>query len=106
MAIINIDGREMEFAANAATPIRFKQIFKTDLMRMFQDTENADHYEAVTQLAYIMNAQAEGKGFSGKSFDDYCTWLEGFTPMAFLNVAEEIVAVWTESETTTSTPKK
>ena len=106
MAIINIDGREMEFAANAATPIRFKQIFKTDLMRMFQDTESVEYYEAVTQLAYVMNAQAEKNGFNGKSFDDYCTWLEGFTPMAFLNVAEEIVNVWAESETTTSTPKK
>ncbi len=106
MAIINIDGKEMEFAANAATPIRFKQIFKTDLMRMFQDTESVEYYEAVTQLAYVMNAQAEKNGFNGKSFDDYCTWLEGFTPMAFINVAEEIVSVWTDSEATTSTPKK
>ena len=106
MAIITIDGREMEFAANAATPIRFKQIFKTDLMRMFQDTESVEYYEAVTQLAYVMNAQAEKNGFNGKSFDDYCTWLEGFTPMAFINVAEEIVSVWTDSEATTSTPKK
>ena len=103
---IKIDGNDMEFAANAATPIRFKQVFHGDLMRIAQDTEHADYYEMVTQLAYILNRQGEQKGFSDASVEDYCEWLEGFSPMAFVEVADEIVSVWTDSQKGTSKAKK
>ena len=100
-----IDGTEMEFAANAATPIRFKQIFGEDLMRMTQG-DDADYYGTVTKLAYVMNAQAVGKGYKNMSFDAFAEWLEGFSSMAFMDVADELVNIWTGSEETTSTPKK
>ena len=106
MAKITIDGRELEFVANAATPIRYKQVFHGDLMRIAQDTEHADYYEMVTQLAYILNRQGEGKGFSGASVDDFCDWLDGFSSMAFVEAADDIVSVWTDSQKTKSTPKK
>lgn len=100
-----IDGNEMEFAANAATPIRFKQIFGEDLMRMTQG-DDADYYGTVTKLAYVMHAQAVGEGYKNMSFEAFAEWLEGFTSMAFMDVADELVNIWTGSEETTSTPKK
>lgn len=103
---ILIDGCEMEFAANAATPIRYKQVFNEDLLKVAQELENADYYGVVTKLAYIMHAQADGKGYKGMSFDAFADWLEGFSSMAFMNVAEDIINLWTESEETKSRPKK
>ena len=101
---ITIDGHEMEFAANAATPIRFKQIFGEDIMKIAQD-EN-EYYGTVTKLAYIMHAQAEGKGYKSMSFDAFAEWLEGFSAMAFINHADEIIGIWANSEETKSRPKK
>ena len=106
MAIVKVDGKELEFAANAATPIRYKQIFKSDLMKEFEDPEKMEYYSVVTQLAYVMNRQATKKGFSNASFEDFVNWLSGFSPLAFTDAVEEILAVYTGSEETTSEPKK
>lgn len=106
MAKIVIDGIEMEFSANAATPIRYKQIFGRDLLREAQDTENSDYYEMITQLAYVLNRQGNKIGFKDTTFGDYVEWLEKFSPMAFIDVADDIIGVWTDSEKTNSKPKK
>ena len=106
MKVINIDGKELEFAANAATPIRYKQVFHEDMLSAAQDTDNPDYYGFIVKLAYVLNAQAEGKGFAKKNFDNFCEWLEGFSSMAFLDVADDIVTEWTASEQTTSASKK
>lgn len=106
MAIVKVDGKELAMAANAATPIRYKQIFHEDLMRQFEDAEHMDYYSVVTQLAYIMHTQAEKKGFAAASFDNFVTWLSGFPPLAFTDAAEDIVAVYTGTEETSAEPKK
>ena len=103
---VTIDGKEIEFSANAATPFRYKQIFQKDLLQILGNEERAQQegVEAVTQLAYIMAKQAEKADMAKLSMDDFITWLEGFSAMAFVEKAEEILNVYMDSTTTTATP--
>lgn len=105
---IQIDGRDMELSANAATPFRFRQVFHKDLLAVFANEEKAEAegLEVVAELAYIMNKQAEKADMTKLSFDDFIEWLEGFGPMAFVEASEDIVGVYTESSTSMSTPKE
>ena len=103
---IKVDGNEMEFAANAATPFRFKQVFKKDLLAIFADEAKAqtEGIEAVSELAFIMNKQAEKADMNRLTYEEFITWLEGFEPMAFVNASEEIITAYTDSTVSTSTP--
>lgn len=105
---ITVDGNEMELSANAATPFRFKQVFHRDLLAVFSNEEKAQEegVEVVTELAYIMNKQAMKADMAKLSFEDFIAWLEGFGPMAFVDAAEDIVAVYTDSTVSTSTPSE
>ena len=103
---VTVDGKEMEFAANAATPFRYKQVFKRDLLSIFANEDNAqaEGVEAVTELAYIMNRQAEKADMNKLTYDEFISWLEGFSPMAFVEAAEDIMDVYVGSSETSSTP--
>ena len=103
---LTIDGNEMEFAANAATPFRFKQVFKKDLFAILGNEQKAENegVEAVTQLAYIMAKQAEKADMNKLSEDEFMTWLEDFSGMAFVNAAEDILNIYMDSTVGTSTP--
>lgn len=105
---IKIDGTDMELLANAATPFRFRQVFQKDLMAVFANEERAQRegLEVVTELAYIMNKQAQKADLSKLSFDDFIEWLEGFGPMAFVEASEDIIGVYVESSRTLSTPSE
>lgn len=102
---IEIDGKEMGFVANAATPFRYKQIFRKDLLTILgNEKENGESIEAVMELAYVMAKQAEKTDMNKLNYDEFITWLEGFSPMAFIDNIEEVVSVYTESTIGTSTP--
>ena len=103
---VTIEGNEIEFAANAATPFRFKQVFKKDLFAILGNEQKAETegVEAVTQLAFIMAKQAEKADMTKLTEDGFIEWLEGFGPMAFVNSAEDILAVYMDSTTGTATP--
>lgn len=101
-----VDGNEMEFAANAATPFRYKQVFHKDLLSIFGNEEKAESQgvEAVTELAYIMAKQAEKADMNKLSYEDFIGWLEGFGSMAFVEAAEDIINVYLENTVTSSSP--
>lgn len=103
---IEIDGREIEFAANAATPFRYKQVFGKDLFGIFGNAEKAETegVEAVTELAYIMAKQAEKADMGKLNYEEFINWLENFSAMAFIENAEQIMNVYMESAKTTATP--
>ncbi len=103
---ITVDGKEMEFAANAATPFRYKQTFHTDLFAVLGNEKRAEEegVEAVTKLAYIMNKQAQKADMSKLNEDDFMSWLEDFSAMAFVTGAEEILAVYMDSTISSATP--
>ena len=103
---ITIDGKEIELAANAATPFRFKQVFHKDLFAILgnEDKAETEGVEAVTKLAFIMAKQAEKADMNKLNDDGFMEWLEDFGPMAFVESAESILAVYMESTTATATP--
>lgn len=103
---IEIDGKEMEFAANAATPFRYKQTFKADLFSVLADEKRVteEGAEVIMRLAYIMNNQAKKADMGKLNEDDFIEWLEGYSAMAFINAADEIMTVYTDSAKGTATP--
>lgn len=102
---IEIDGKEMEFVANAATPFRYKQIFRKDLLTILgNENTTGDSIEAVMELSYVMSKQAEKVDMNKLNYDEFITWLEGFSPMAFIDKAEELLSVYTDSTVGTSAP--
>lgn len=103
---ITIDGKDMEFTANAATPFRYKQVFKSDLFYVLADEKRVEEEgaEVVMRLAYIMSKQAEKTDMGKLNEEDFISWLEGFSAMAFINSADEIMSVYTDSTIGTSMP--
>jgi hypothetical protein len=103
---LNIDGKEVEFSANAATPFRYRQIFHKDLLSILGNEEKAQNegVEAVTELAFIMAKQAEKADMGKLNEEVFFEWLEGFGSMAFVNNAEDILNIYMESTETTSMP--
>jgi hypothetical protein len=105
---ITIGEQTVLMAANAATPIRYKMLFKKDLLAEFQNAEadNSRVSDMIPELAYIMAMQAGHENLSGKTFEDYIEWLEQFGPLDLLNAGGEIAALYIENTQETSTPKK
>lgn len=103
---ITIGGAVVKMSGNAATAIRYKQVFGADLLRAFSEQgENLD-INIVLQLGYVMYLQASGSDFTGVSPSDFMAWLEGFETMDMFNAAKDIVSVWIDTNKTTVKPKK
>ena len=105
---LNIDGREVEFSANAATPFRYRQVFHKDLLSILGNEEKAQNegVEAVTELAFIMAKQAEKADMGKLNEDVFFEWLEGFGPMDFVNASEAIINTYLGTTGTDSKSKK
>ena len=107
---VNVDGGELKLSANAATPFRYKQLFGSDLLKLFQQgsQENGEAIlgDVVPQLAFIMNRQAEGVNMNSISIDEFYTWLEGFEPMSLLVAGQEIIETYLASAATSVESKK
>ena len=102
---LNIDGKEVDFSANAATPFRYRQIFHKDLLSILgNEKAQNEGVEAVTELAFIMAKQAEKADMGKLNEEVFFEWLEGFGSMAFVNNAEDILNIYMESTETTSMP--
>ena len=103
---LNIDGKEIDFSANAATPFRYRQIFHKDLLSILGNEEKAQNegVEAVTELAFVMAKQAEKCDMGKLNEEVFLEWLEGFGSMAFVNNAEDILNIYMESTESTATP--
>lgn len=92
-------GKEIKLAANAATPFRFKQLFGSDLLRLFQQSSKSEEEsvlmaDVLTQMAFVMNKQAEGADLNSMSMDDFYTWLEDYEAMDFVNAGAEIIGTY------------
>lgn len=104
--IVKIDEKDMELTANAATPFRFKQLFQKDLMQILGNEERAmaEADQVIAELAYVMSKQAEKADMNKLNMDEFLTWLEGFSALAFVNASEEILSVYMDSSISSSTP--
>ncbi len=103
---ILIGENAVKMSGNAATAIRFKQVFGADLLKLFAEQgENLD-INIVLELGYVMALQAAGADFIGISTADFITWLEGFETMDMFNAAKDIINIWINTNKTTAKPKK
>lgn len=95
--VINIGGKDVAMNANAATPIRYRQVFGENILPYFMGkASEEDAAEMVGRLAYIMARSADGSNMSTINQEDYVSWLEGFGAMDFLNehVASAIMEIY------------
>lgn len=112
-SVISIGQREVAVESNAATAIRYKQIFRRDLLKdiaKLENVEDADKLDAIeytSKLAYVMNMQNR-KEIPTASEDSYITWMEEFEEADFQNpvTITSILNVWNRNITTTSELKK
>lgn len=115
--LITNDGEEkaFKFLATGTTAYRYRQIFHQDLMvqlskmRAFQDNSASDEAADSTifdKLAFIMNAQAEGKNMNTLNFDSFLEWADQFAGMELITHAPEIIELYLGSKITKSVPKK
>lgn len=99
---VTIGEKTIDFKANASTPLRYRSIFKTDLLKDMErlQKDNSDT-TPVLQLAYVMAKQAN------PSIDcDVLDWLDQFEMVPFYQAMPEILALWGENNTTLETSKK
>lgn len=96
----------VKMTGNAATALRFRQVFGSDLLRLFSEQGEAMDINNVLELGYIMTLQAAGSDFVGISAADYVSWLEGFETMDMFTAAKDIVGVWIDTNKTASKAKK
>lgn len=119
ITLTTYDGKEkdVEFLANAATPLRYKQIFGGDLIQKFVDAKKEKNGETtynidfLGELAFLMAMQAKKKSddsisLEKLSMDNYLDWLEDFGGMAIEDKAEEIIGVYIGNTKTDSEAKK
>lgn len=106
-AEIKIGDKPVMMCGNAATPIRYKQVFHQDLLRTVR-AMTADDFDvdALMQLAYIMSQQAAGADFRAVTFDMFCDWLAQFEQADILDKVGEILTLWMQSADTTVKGKK
>lgn len=125
--------KEFGFLACASTGMYYKRIFGTELMgdiskviAIINESEKANAAAnsgqidantyvalmqsgvegALSQLAYIMNHQAEGAKMATLNIDDYYEWLDQFESLEFLNHGNEFLNLYIGNTRGTSTPKK
>ena len=107
--------RTVGLKAHAAIPIRYKNIFHTDLMRditKFMSRDNTMTEEAIggildmiPQLAFVMAMSAEGRDMSTLTVENYITWVEQFSSDTFTEKSGEIINIYFGSTESDSTPK-
>lgn len=106
--------KRMGFKAVATTAYRYKNIFGKDLLteitrivdaRTGNVEANAD-FSTLDRMAYIMNAQAEGKDLTVLNNDTFMQWLEEFDSCAFFNVFSDLISIYLGNKKSTAEPKK
>lgn len=112
-AKIMIGDKEVELAANAATPIFYTDTFKKDFYKVTAPlfsgkSDPAENIGIITELAFIM-AMSPHRGFKemrALKFDDYVEWLTGFENIGIYNAMKDILDVYLGNNKTLSTQKK
>lgn len=105
----NIDGKDVNFKATAATVRVYRRVTGRDLFRDLMSLQasvnmnepSAEAIEILTDLAYCMARQADPE-VPGNIED----WLDEFEPNAITGVLADIATLWAANEETTAVSKK
>lgn len=98
--VIKIGTKDVTLAANAATPIRFRNIFGKDLLTIISEGTSSEGVnmnvasEVAPQLAFLMAKTAEKADMTKLNEDKLLEWLEQFEAMDVINATEQIFSVY------------
>ena len=101
--LIKIGDREIEMAANAASPFIYSKIFQEDF------EQNVESVTSWRKMTYVMVKQAELgekellKGTCTE--EDFIDWLIEFEPMDFVELMEKATDLYMKQKEPKSVPK-
>lgn len=106
--------KDFSFLAVGTTAYRYRQVFRTDLMKDITSLvnrnldyigENAD-FSVTDKLAFIMNCQAEKMDMNNLNFDMFIEWLEQFDAASMFEHFNDFINIYLGNKESTSNPKK
>ena len=103
---VTIDGREVAMRGSAATPCRYKKVFKEDMLKRSQTLTDVDSLDFATKVGFIMPMQANKANFNELTEDDYEEWLDEFTSDGMMESCGEIMLIYAGNVRTESEAKK
>lgn len=103
--------KDFDFLATGTTQYRYKQLFRTDLMKDLTgiiNSFNADgaDFSTTDKLAFIMNCQAKKMDMNRINDDMFMEWLEQFDSSTLIDNFNEFVGIYIGNKESTSNPKK
>lgn len=98
--VIKIGDKDVNVKANALTPIKFKQMFKKDLLQEFQkiNDKNFD-FEVLSEAVYCFAVQ----GGCEMTFEEF---VGQFEMNEFIQAIPEVINLWLENTNGVVEPKK
>lgn len=112
---IQIDGKEIEFKATAATPRVYRQAFGRDiyidLTTLYEDMSKGESLSVESlstfeNISYVMAMQAEGKTINRETVnEDMNEWLDRFDTFSIYKVVPQIMELWRLNTEQTIEPK-
>lgn len=112
---IQIDGKEIQFKATAATPRVYRQAFGrdiyVDLTTLYEDMSKGDDLSVESlstyeNISFVMAMQAEGKEINRETINkDMEEWLDQFSTFSIYRVVPQIMELWRLNTEQTIEPK-
>lgn len=109
---IKVGDKMVPMVVNAATPIRYRNLFGRDLLTKIYEGSREGGVdltvasEVAPELAFIMAKAADKSDMNALSEELYLKWLEDFGPMDFVNATEDIFNFYYGDQKTTADSKK
>lgn len=105
---VSIGEKKVPLKATASTIIRYRQVFKRDLLKSIGTNEDEVDAGIIQELAYVMAMAAAGEDMMKLNEETYMDWLDQFDSFDIINpdTAMEIIEVWNASKVTASEAKK
>lgn len=112
---IQIDGKEIQFKATAATPRVYRQAFGRDiyidLTTLYEEMEkgetlSVESLSTYENISFVMAMQAEGKTINRETVnEDMSEWLDQFETFSIYRVVPQIMELWRLNAEQTIEPK-
>lgn len=101
------DKKKIAFLSNGLTPLFYKQVFKTDLLKALNENgEFSLASDKIPELGFIMVKQAEKADMTKVNYESYLEWLSGFEPLDLTMASAEITDVYFSNSIPSEEPKK
>lgn len=103
---VKMGSHTVPMVANAATVIRYRQIFKRDLLLLFGKGDKESDFTG--ELAFVMAMQAAKADMSKLNAESYIEWAEGFDALDLFSqeTSDAIVDLFTSQQETIVEEKK